>query len=373
MADTTPLTAPLELHAPGLRLRPWQTGDIHPLYEATRESIASVSPWLPWLHADYSLEDSATWISQSAAGRERGDAHTFGIFDMQGHVLGDIGLNRIDTRRASANLGYWVRQSAQGQGVATRAARAVADFGFQALGLVRIEIVVAIDNVASRRTAERLGAHFDGFSPNRIVHHGNAMHAAVYSLLPPERDDVSIGPVLEEGPLRLRPFRPADAPALHAALHESMGSVGLWQGWCTPSYSLDTARHWIARTRLAWDGVGDECALAIADRSTDELIGSIALNHWQPEYGMANLGYWVRQSRQEQGAATAAVRMLARHALRSTDLRRLEIVVATENHASRRVAEKAGARLESIARRRLLLRGEPLDAAIYSLIAGDLD
>lgn len=372
MADTRPLAAPLELHAPGIQLRPWQPGDVDALFEATRESITSVSPWLPWLHHGYTREDTVAWIAQSDAGRQRGDAYTFGIFDAQGRVLGDIGLNRIDTRRASANLGYWVRESAQGRGVASRAARAVADFAFNVLKLVRIEIVVAIDNVASRRTAERLGAHFDGYSPHRIVHHGAVAHAAVYSLLPPDEGDALPGPVLEDGDLRLRPFRPSDVTSLHEALHASMDSIGRWQPWCTPAYSLDDARHWIARTRLAWDGVGDECSLAIADRSTDDIIGSIGLNHWQPEYGMANLGYWVRQSWQERGVATAAVRMLARHAFRATELRRIEIVVASGNQASRRVAEKAGAVLESIARHRLMLRGEPLDAAIYSLIASDL-
>lgn len=372
MADTTHPTLPLELDAKGLQLRPWQTDDMEALFEAARESVASVSPWLPWLRGDYSREDSAQWIAACQSARERADAYTFGIFDAAGRALGDVGLNRIDLKRGSANLGYWVRESAQGQGVATRAARAIADFGFEVLGLVRIEIVVAVDNLASRRTAERLGAHLDGISPHRILLQGKAAHAVVYSLLPPERSDASPGPVLEEGRLRLRPFRQADLPALYASLHESMDSIGRWQSWCTPRYSMEDGARWIAQTRLAWQGVGDECALAIADRDTDEVVGSIALNHWQPEYGMANLGYWVRQARQEEGLATAAVRMLARHALRMTDLRRLEIVIAADNHGSRRVAEKAGAQFEAIARRRLLLRGEPLDAAIYSLIADDL-
>jgi RimJ/RimL family protein N-acetyltransferase len=373
MADTTPPSIPLELDASGIRLRPWRAGDADALFEAARESMTTVSPWMPWLHQGYSRNDSADWIAACQSGHERGDAYTFGIFDAHGHTLGDVGLNRIDPKRGSANLGYWVRESAQGQGVATRAAAAIARFGFEVLGLVRIEIVAAIGNTASRRTAERLGAHFDGPSPNRILLHGEAAPAAVYSLLPPERSETSAGPVLEEGDLRLRPFRYADLSALHAALHESMDSIGRWQGWCTPGYSMEDGRRWIAQTRLAWEGVGDECALVIAERTTDELIGSIALNHWLPEYGMANLGYWVRQRRQEQGVATAAVRLLARHALRVTDLRRLEIVVADTNLASRRVAEKAGARFEGIARQRLVLRGEPQDAAIYSLVAGDVD
>ncbi|QNK01142.1 GNAT family N-acetyltransferase [Dyella telluris] len=372
MADTPILTAPTELDAQGIRLRPWRTEDARALYEAARESIASVSPWLPWLHEGYSAEDSARWIAESQAGHERGEARTFAIVDADGRVLGDIGLNRIDSKRRSANLGYWVRSSAQGQGVATRAALALARYGFEVLGLVRIEIVVAVDNTASRRTAERLGAHFDGTSPNRILLNGAAAAAAVYSLLPPEPSEASPGPVLEEGGLRLRPFRPTDLPALHASLHESMDSIGRWQGWCTPGFSMEDGRRWIARTRLAWHGVGDECALVIADRSTDELIGSVGLNHWQAENGMANLGYWVRQSQQERGVATAAVRLLARHALHATELRRLEIVIAADNLASRSVAEKAGAQFEGIARRRLTLRGEPLDAAIYSLVASDL-
>lgn len=373
MTDTPLSTETPEPVAQGIRLRAWRPEDADALCEAARESIASVSPWLPWLHDGYGRDDSAKWIAEAEAACERGDAHVFGIFDTQGRALGDICLNRIDPKRGSANLGYWVRASAQGQGVATRAAQAIAAYGFEVLELARIEIVVAVDNTPSRRTAERLGAHFDGISPNRIILRGEAVPAAVYSLLPPERSDSSPGPVLEEGDLRLRPFRLADLPALHTSLHESMDTIGLWQTWCTPGFSMEDGQRWIARTRLAWHGVGDECALAIADRETDELIGSIALNHWQHENGMANVGYWVRQSQQERGVATTAVRLLCRHALRTTELKRLEIVIAADNLASRHVAEKAGAQFEGIARRRLTLRGEPLDAAIYALIAGDID
>lgn len=372
MADIAVLPCPLELAAEGLQLRPWRADDAHALYEATRESIASVSPWLPWLTEGYGLADAEHWIEQCAASMERADAYAFGIFDMQGRALGDIAINRVDLRRRSANLGYWVRSSAQGHGIATRAAKALAGFGFGTLGLVRIEIVVAVDNLPSRRVAERLGSHFDGISPNRIIHHDQATPAAVYSLLPPAADTPSPGPVLEEDALRVRPYRMDDAPAVLAALHESMESIGRWQAWCTPSYNLDDARRWIARSRLAWQGVGDEGALAIVDRATDALAGSIALNHWQVEYRMANLGYWVRQSRQGQGIASQAVRMLARHALNNAPLERLEIVAAVGNMASRRVAENAGARLEGIARRRLPVHDDVLDAAIYSLVAGDL-
>ena len=366
------LPASLELAAPDLRLRPWQPGDADSLYEAARESVASVGQWLPWCHAGYAWEDAVAWIERCQSGWARGEPYAFGIFDTEGRLLGGIGLNRLDGEHRSANLGYWIRQQEQRKGIAPAAVRALATLAFETLGLLRIEIVAAVDNRASRRTAERAGAHFDGISPNRICHKGQATATAVYSLLPPDDGNESIGPVLEEGPLRLRPFRSSDADGLFASLHESMDSIGRWQDWCSPDYTLEDGRRWIAKSRLAWRGVGDECALAVVDRQSDELMGSVTLNHWQPDYRMANLGYWVRQSRQGRGLAPIAVHMLARHALNSPELQRLEIVAAANNRASCRVAEKAGARFEGIARQRLTLHGQPLDAAMYSLIAADL-
>ena len=372
MAAITPLPRSLELAAPALRLRPWQPGDADALFEAARESMASVGQWLPWCHAGYSREDAVAWIEHCQSGWARGEPYAFGIFDGAGRLLGSIGLNRLDRERRSANLGYWVREQEQRKGIAPAAIQALAGLAFETLELIRIEIVAAVDNQASRRAAERAGAHFDGISPNRIWHKGQATAAAVYSLLPPDDGIEALGPVLEEGLLRLRPFRLADLDGLFASLHESMDSIGRWQDWCTPDYTLEDGRRWIARSRLAWRGAGDECALAMLDRQHDELIGSISLNHWQPDYRMANLGYWVRQSHQGQGLAPLAVRMLAQHALKSPELQRLEIVAAADNRASCRVAEKAGARFEGIARRRLTLHGQPQDAAMYSLVAADL-
>jgi RimJ/RimL family protein N-acetyltransferase len=50
----------------------------------------------------------------------------------------------------------------------------------------------------------------------------------------------------------------------------------------------------------------------------------------------------------------------------------LEIIAASDNLPSQRVAEKAGARREGLLRHRLLLGGRPHDALIYSLIRADL-
>jgi len=82
------------------------------------------------------------------------------------------------------NLGYWVRSACHGQGIAGRAAKLTARFAFEQLGLIRVEIVIAVGNHASLRVAQKIGAHEEGILLNRMVI-GKAIHDAhMFSLLP---------------------------------------------------------------------------------------------------------------------------------------------------------------------------------------------
>lgn len=367
------MTAEVELHDGPLHLRAWREEDAVALTAAVTDSLDSLAPWLAWCRDGYTLEDAGQWIADAAHAGKAGESCTFAILDTDGDLLGGIALRRIDHAGCSASLGCWVRPSQQGQGVATRAIGMLGKLAFQSLALQRIEILARVDNMAARRCAEKAGACFSGIVPDRLIDAGQCLPAALYSLLPEEtNEEIATAPVLDDGPLRLRAFRPNDLDALLASLHESMNSIGHWEDWCTPSYSATDGRHWIAHTRRSWRGVGDQCALAIVDRASDNLIGSVSINQWRAEFRCANLGYWVRRSRQGQGIASRAAHLLAAHALRTPALQRLEIVTIETNLASRRVAEKAGARFEGIARCRLLQKGEPQSAAIYALTAADL-
>lgn len=92
------------------------------------------------------------------------------------------------------------------------------------------------------------------------------------------------------------------------------------------------------------------------------------MNQFNTLHAFCNLGYWVRASRQRQGAALAAVGLLARYAFEELELSRVEIVVAEGNAASIGLARKAGAVHECLARNRLLLRGAPVGAHVFSLV-----
>jgi ribosomal-protein-serine acetyltransferase len=64
---------------------------------------------------------------------------------------------------------------------------------------------------------------------------------------------------------------------------------------------------------------------------------------------------------------------VARFGFEELKLNRIEIVVATGNHRSQKVAEKVGAVCEGVLRRRLMVRETIYDAVMFSLVPADFD
>ena len=169
----------------GLCIRPLDEEDVSAFVQAVRESVASVGVWMPWCHSSYSEADARAWFAQCAVNSRAACAYDVGIFDADGHaLLGGISINQINVQHNFGNIGYWVRQARQRQGVATRAVQLMGRYGFNRLHLTRLEIVAAVDNRASRGVAEKVGAVFECVARNRLVVNGQPVLAAVYSITP---------------------------------------------------------------------------------------------------------------------------------------------------------------------------------------------
>ena len=130
------------------------------------------------------MEESLEWVLRSGKQWDDGREFHFGIFHSpSGAFVGGVGLNELRPEHRLANLGYWVRSAWARRGVATAAARLAAQFGFEELLLDRIEILAAFGNKGSQRVAQKLGALREGVLRNRLVIHGQAHDAVVFSLL----------------------------------------------------------------------------------------------------------------------------------------------------------------------------------------------
>lgn len=165
----------------------------------------------------------------------------------------------------------------------------------------------------------------------------------------------------------LRPYVTGDAPALVTAILESTPTLAPWMPWATAQFSNGDALAWIASCEK---GRADATCFefAIVERNSGMFVGGCGLNQINAMHGFCNLGYWVRQSWQRKGAASAAIRALTDYAWTELELQRLEIVVAVGNHASLNAARKAGAFDEGIARKRIRLGRQWVDAHMLSLV-----
>jgi len=164
-----------------------------PLYEAASESIADIYPWMPWCHPSYAIEDSRSWVLSRLDAWGKPDYYFVIIERATGRFLGAVGINQINRVHDFANLGYWVRSSAAGHGIAVVATRLCAQFGFEELKLQRLEIVVDVDNRRSQRVAEKAGAKREGIARHRCKIGDTWRDAIMFSLL---QADLGLAPTL---------------------------------------------------------------------------------------------------------------------------------------------------------------------------------
>jgi ribosomal-protein-alanine N-acetyltransferase len=99
------------------------------------------------------------WIFNNVARyREQGHGLWAMILKSTGELVGDCGLTiqHVDGH-SEIEIGYHVRRDLWGQGLATEAARACRDFGFERLPVEQLISLIRPENLQSRRVAEKNG------------------------------------------------------------------------------------------------------------------------------------------------------------------------------------------------------------------------
>jgi RimJ/RimL family protein N-acetyltransferase len=168
-----------------ITLRPIGSDDTSEVVEAVQESVAEIMPWMSWCTPDYDENEARSFLSILPDRWVWGLQYGFAIIDAQtGQFLGGASLNHINDTTRLANLSYWVRTSATGRSVATRAATLVGEFAVKRVGLLRAEIVVAEGNKSSLRVAEKCGAQREGVLRNRLIVREKVFDAVMHALTP---------------------------------------------------------------------------------------------------------------------------------------------------------------------------------------------
>ena len=151
----------------------------------------------------------------------------------------------------------------------------------------------------------------------------------------------SVVPVLTDGVIILNAYTDDDIPAhLTGEDEETARRFGWWPQTSTEATVRDAFSCWAHH----WETGGPTRTFAARQAATGRLVGGCELR-LQPDR-TAQVSYWTSASQRRRGHATKALSLLLQYA-RSIGVTQAEADVATDNLASRRVAEKAGFHLVS--------------------------
>ena len=104
-----------------------------------------------------------TWLALYESGWAEGTRAAFAIHDRETHeFLGFAGFVDLHVDEAEGEIGYVLLPTARGRGAATRAVELLVPWGFDALQLERIELVIADGNSVSEAVATRTGFSHEG-------------------------------------------------------------------------------------------------------------------------------------------------------------------------------------------------------------------
>ncbi len=164
--------------------------------------------------------------------------------------------------------------------------------------------------------------------------------------------------------LTIRPFKAADAPAMHRLVND--WEVAKYLARVPFPYPRDLADEWIAST---WPRIeaGDAWDLAIIgeEAGKDVLVGCIALT-MQRGTRQAELGYWVGRKYWGHGVAPEAAARLLNWAFANLPLDSVVASALEENERSGKVLERLGFRATGKGTREFLCRGGPMPVRLFS-------
>lgn len=147
------------------------------MYRLTDRYRSQLRTWLPWVDTTQCVEDTLSFINSVTSSPHMKQFVI--LFD--GQLVGVCGFYNIDKYNQIGQIGYWLANSYQGKGIATKALTQLCDKGFSELGLNKLELHIATENTPSRALAERCAFKLEGVLKQREKLRDQFLDHAIYA------------------------------------------------------------------------------------------------------------------------------------------------------------------------------------------------
>lgn len=168
------------INSEGILLRPWLFSDAKSLaIIADNKRISdNLRDGFPF---PYSLRDARDWLNLIIP--ENQPTRFFAIV-VEDELAGSIGLvTKTDIYRKNIEIGYFLGERFWGKGIATKAIKAVTDYGFREFDVERIYAEPFSDNAGSRRALEKAGYVLEASLKRNVIKNEIIKDSCIYSIL----------------------------------------------------------------------------------------------------------------------------------------------------------------------------------------------
>jgi RimJ/RimL family protein N-acetyltransferase len=166
-------------------VRCWEPSDAPALKEAIDSSLDELRPWMPWaLNEPQTLQEKVELLRRFRGQFDLGEDFVYGLFSRdESEVVGGSGFHRR-VGDGAFEIGYWIRSSRAGEGLATEVTAALTRVGFEVCEVDRIEIHCEPENERSIRIPRKLGYGEEALLRRRLyaAPGGQPRDAIVFSL-----------------------------------------------------------------------------------------------------------------------------------------------------------------------------------------------
>lgn len=171
---------------------------------------------------------------------------------------------------------------------------------------------------------------------------------------------------LLDGATALRGWRESDITPLIAACRDP--DIVRWTRVPERYGETDARAYMLQRYDAMHAGTAAPFAIAASD-GFERLLGSISLMRFEWQHRRAEVGYWLARDARGAGHATRAVGLICAWGASALEIERFDLLAATTNPASQRVAERAGFSREAVLRSYMLGKGERHDMVAFGLLS----
>jgi RimJ/RimL family protein N-acetyltransferase len=170
----------MEIFFEGIILRPWSSDDSREL--ARIADNKNISDNLRDLFPNpYSPDDAVKWLNMILPDN---DPPKYFAIEYNNKLVGSIGIvTKADIYRKNVEIGYFLDQKYWGQGIATRAIKAVTSYAFSEFDIVRVFAEPFADNAGSIKALRKAGFRHEATLKNCVIKNGIVKDSCIYSLL----------------------------------------------------------------------------------------------------------------------------------------------------------------------------------------------